>query len=99
LPTLFRADPPRRSSDLMLRDADAGDLSAQERLFADMRDRDAMIAAAMQQRALAVARRPRKIEPPKDASTAERRAADAAAEWLESMDDAIEDAIVALMDP
>lgn len=82
----------------MLREADAGDLSAQARLFADMQDRDAMIAAAMQQRALAVARLPRKIEPPKDASAAERRAAESIAEWMETMSDAIEDAIVALMD-
>ena len=82
----------------MLREADAGDLCAQARLFADMQDRDAMIAAAMQQRALAIARLPRKIEPPKDASTAEKRAAEAIAGWFDGMSDAIEDAIVALMD-
>lgn len=82
----------------MLREADAGDISAQSRLFADMQDRDAMIAAAMQQRALAIARLPRKIEPPKDASTSEKRAAEAIAGWLDGMSDAIEDAIVALMD-
>ena len=82
----------------MLREADAGNISTQARLFADMQDRDAMIAAAMQQRALAIARLPRKIEPPKDASTAEKRAAEAIAGWMDTMNDAIEDAIAALMD-
>lgn len=82
----------------MLADADAGGLDAQARLFADMEDRDAMIAAAMQQRALSVARLPWKITPPKDASAAEKRAAEGAAELLEQAIDALEDVCVALLD-
>ena len=82
----------------MLADADAGRLDAQARLFADMEDRDAMICAAMQQRALAVARLPWRIAPPEDASAAERRAAAGAADLLEQAIDALEDVVVALMD-
>lgn len=82
----------------LLADADAGDLPAQARLFADMLDRDAMIAAAMQQRALAVARLPWKVEPPANATSAETRATKAVAEWLAGMADALEDTAVALME-
>lgn len=82
----------------LLGDADAGDLPAQARLFADMLDRDAMIAAAMQQRALAVARLAWKLTPPPDASASEKRALDACSEWLSGMADALEDTAVALME-
>lgn len=82
----------------LLSDADAGNLPAQARLFADMLDRDAMIAAAFAQRAMAVARLAWKIEPPPSASRAEQRAAHAAQELVAIGIDALEDVLVALMD-
>ncbi len=77
--------------------ADDGDLSAQHRLFADMEDRDATIAAAMQQRALAVARLPWHIEPPPGADAKEKKAAEAAEELIRAGIDALEDVLVDLM--
>lgn len=82
----------------LLADADAGNLPAQAQLFADMLDRDAMIAAALEQRAMAVARLAWKIEPPPEASRAERKAAQGAQELLTAGIDALEDVRVALMD-
>ena len=82
----------------MLSDADAGDLTAQARLFADMEDRDAAIGSARDQRALAVASLPWKIEAPANASRAEARAAAEVGELIAGGIDALEDAIVALLD-
>lgn len=77
--------------------ADDGDLAAQHRLFADMEDRDATIAAAMQQRALAVARLPWRIEPPPQADAREKKAAEAAEELIRAGIDALEDTLIDLM--
>lgn len=83
---------------LRLHEADGGSLRAQALLFADMADRDPIIGAAMQQRALAVARLPWKVEAPPNPSAAETRAAEGVADMLAGAMDALEDVIVALMD-
>ena len=71
--------------------ADLGDLIAQHRLFADMEDRDSHIAAELQKRSLAVARLPWTVEPPTDASDAERRAVDGVRDILAGGIDALAD--------
>ena len=54
-----------------LRNADSGDLFAQHRLFADMEERDAHLAAEMGKRKLALLGLDWRIEPPRNASAAE----------------------------
>ena len=94
-PALGRLAPREVAS--RLRAADDGDLWAQHRLFADMEDRDAHIAAEMQKRSLAVARLPWTLEAPPEASAAEQDACQGCLELLTSGSDALEDAIVDLL--
>lgn len=81
-----------------LRAADNGDLVAQHRLFADMEERDAHLAAEMNKRKLAVMSLDWSIEPPRNATAAEKAHADWLAEVLTDAVDPIEDLILALMD-
>lgn len=81
-----------------LRAADNGDLVAQHRLFADMEERDAHLAAEMNKRKLAVMSLDWSIEPPRNATAAEKAHADWLTEVLTDAVDPIEDLIIALMD-
>ena len=94
-PALRRLTPHEVAS--RLRAADDGDLWAQHRLFADMEDRDAHIAAEMQKRSLAVARLPWTLEAPPDANAAEKNATAGCLELITSGIDALEDAVVDLL--
>ncbi len=82
----------------MLADADAGDLNAQARLFADMLDRDAVIASTLEQRSMAVVGLPWSIDPPSNPTAQEQRASAFVADLLEGGIDALEDVLLALMD-
>ncbi len=95
-PMLGGLTPSRLSS--ILRQADDGDLTAQHRLFADMEERDAHLAAEMGKRRLAVMGLPWDIVPPRNASAAEKAAAEWVKEVLTDAVDPIEDLILALMD-
>ena len=64
-----------------LRAADDGDLLSQHRLFADMEDRSAHLAAEMSKRVNAPLTLDWDIEPPRNATAAEK----AAAEWVEEI--------------
>ena len=82
----------------ILRDADNGDLTAQHRLFADMEERDAHLAAEMGKRRLALIGLDWSIEPPRGANAAEKAHAEWLTEVLTDAVDPIEDLILALMD-
>ncbi len=81
-----------------LRAADNGDLTAQHRLFADMEERDAHLAAEMSKRKLALLGLDWTIEPPRNASPAEQAHAEWLTEVLTDAVDPVEDLILALMD-
>lgn len=81
-----------------LRNADNGDLWAQHRLFADMEERDAHLAAEMGKRKLALLGLDWSIEPPRNATAAEKAHAEWLTEVLTDAVDPIEDLILALMD-
>ena len=81
-----------------LRNADNGDLFAQHRLFADMEERDAHLAAEMNKRKLALLGLDWSIEPPRNATAAEKAHAEWLTEVLTDAVDPIEDLILALMD-
>ena len=81
-----------------LRNADNGDLIAQHRLFSDMEERDAHLAAEMAKRKLALLGLDWSIEPPRNASAAEKAHAEWLTEVLTDAVDPIEDLILALMD-
>ena len=81
-----------------LRNADNGDLFAQHRLFADMEERDAHLAAEMGKRKLALLGLDWGIQPPRNASAAEKAHAEWLTEVLTDAVDPIEDLILALMD-
>lgn len=81
-----------------LRNADAGDLFAQHRLFSDMEDRDTHLAAEMGKRKLALLDLDWSIEPPRNASAVEKSHADWLTDVLIGAVDPIEDLILALMD-
>jgi phage gp29-like protein len=82
----------------ILRDADQGNLIAQHRLFADMEERDAHLYAEMMKRKLALLGVDWTIEPPRNASAAEKAHADWLTEVLTDAPDPVEDLILALMD-
>lgn len=82
----------------ILRAADSGDLLAQHRLFADMEERDAHLAAEMNKRKLALLGLDWSIVPPRNASAAEKAHAEWLTEVLTDAVDPIEDLILALMD-
>ena len=81
-----------------LRNADSGDLFAQHRLFADMEERDAHLAAEMGKRKLALLGLDWSIQPPRNATAAEKAHAEWLTEVLTDAVDPIEDLILALMD-
>lgn len=81
-----------------LRAADNGDLVAQHRLFADMEERDAHLAAEMNKRKLALLALDWSIEPPRNATAAEKAHAEWLTEVLTDAVDPLEDLILALMD-
>lgn len=81
-----------------LRNADNGDLVAQHRLFADMEERDAHLAAEIGKRKLALLGIDWTIEPPRNATAAEKAHAEWLTEVLTDAVDPIEDLILALMD-
>lgn len=81
-----------------LQEADQGNLIEQHRLFADMEERDGHMRAEMDKRKSAVAGLDWDIIPPRNASAAEKAAAEWAKEALQDAVDPIEDLILALMD-
>jgi phage gp29-like protein len=81
-----------------LTNADNGDLWAQHRLFADMEERDAHLAAEMGKRKLALLGLEWSIEPPRNASAVEKAHAEWLTEVLTDAVDPVEDLILAAMD-
>lgn len=81
-----------------LRAADAGDLTAQARLFSDMEERDAHLSAEIGKRKLAVIGLDWTIVPPRNATRAEAAHAEWLTEVLTDAVDPVEDLILALMD-
>jgi phage gp29-like protein len=81
-----------------LQEADNGNLVEQHRLFADMEERDGHMRAEMDKRKSAVAGLDWDIVPPRNASAAEKAAAEWVKETLQDAVDPFEDLILALMD-
>lgn len=81
-----------------LQDADNGNLMAQHRIFADMEERDAHLAAEMNKRKLALLGLDWRIDPPRNATAAEKAHAAWLDEVLRDAVDPVEDLILALMD-
>lgn len=82
----------------MLRDADLGDIVAQHELFDDMFDRDAHLRCEYEKRVGAVVGLDWSIEPPANASAAEKAAAQWVEETLRSAVDDLEDCLTAMQD-
>jgi len=82
----------------ILRDADPGNPTAQAQLFDDMLDRDAHCRAEYDKRRSAPVALDWSIEPPTNASAAEKAAAAYAEEVLRDTVDDLEDVILAMMD-
>jgi phage gp29-like protein len=82
----------------ILRQADEGDLLAQHELFDDMIDRDSHLAGEFGKRAGAVVGLDWSIEPPRNASLQEKKAAAWCEEILRDVVDDFEDVITALME-
>lgn len=81
-----------------LRAADNGDLVSQHRLFSDMEERDAHLAAEIGKRKLALLGIDWTIEPPRNATAAEKAHAEWLTDVLTDAVDPLEDLILALMD-
>jgi phage gp29-like protein len=81
-----------------LRAADDGDLWAQHRLFSDMEERDAHLYAELGKRKRAILCLDWTIEPPRNATAAEKAHADWLTEILTDAADPFEELLVALMD-
>lgn len=81
----------------ILRDADNGDITAQQELFDDMEDRDAHLAGEMGKRAGALLGLDWSIEAPRDANAAEKNAAAWVTEVLQDYVDDFEDLLLAMM--
>jgi phage gp29-like protein len=81
-----------------LASADNGDLWSQHRLFADMEERDAHLAAEMNKRKLALLGLSWRIDPPREASASEKKNAEWLTDVLSDAVDPLEDVILALMD-
>lgn len=81
----------------ILTDAEQGNLMAQSYLFMDMEERDAHIFAEMSKRKRAMLTIPWHIEPPKNATPAEKSLAADVQEWLENIED-FEDVMLDLLD-
>ncbi|MDR2188728.1 MAG: DUF935 domain-containing protein [Azonexus sp.] len=82
----------------ILRAADQGDILAQHQLFDDMLDRDAHLRCEFDKRQSAPLTLDWHIEPPADASRAEKKAAAFAETMLRDAVDDLEDVILALME-
>lgn len=82
----------------ILKDADQGNLTAQAQLFDDMLDRDTHLLAEYDKRRGAPVSLDWRIEPPSNASAAEKAAAAYAEEMLRDTVDDLEDVIQAMMD-
>jgi phage gp29-like protein len=81
-----------------LQEADIGNLVDQHRLFADMEERDGHLRSEMDKRKSIVAGLEWDIVPPRNATAAEKAAAEWAREILQDAVDPIEDLILAMMD-
>ncbi len=88
---------PERAS-AVLRNADAGYLADQVRLFDDMLDRDAHLRAEFEKRIGALAVLDWRIAPPQDANAREKKAAAYVEELIRNALDDFEDTIVHLME-
>ncbi|ENO80327.1 DUF935 domain-containing protein [Thauera sp. 63] len=82
----------------ILRQADEGDILAQHQLFDDMYDRDAHLRCEFDKRAGAVLGLDWSIEPPSNASRAEKKAAAMVEGLLRDTVDDLEDVIVRMME-
>ncbi|AUN95884.1 DUF935 domain-containing protein [Pseudazoarcus pumilus] len=82
----------------ILKDADLGDLTAQSQLFDDMLDRDAHLRSEYEKRQGAPVALDWSIEPPANASAAEKAAAAYAGEMLRDAVDDLEDVLLAMME-
>lgn len=82
----------------ILREGDNASLIEQHRMFADMEERDAHMRAEMDKRKLAVAGLPWSIVPPRNASAAEKKAADWATEMLTDAVSPMAGLMISLMD-
>lgn len=82
----------------ILKNADQGDIVAQHQLFDDMYDRDAHLRCEFDKRRGAVLGLDWSIEPPTNASRAEKKAAARVEAMLRDTVDDLEDVILALMD-
>ena len=82
----------------ILRQADEGDLLAQHQLFDDMYDRDAHLRCEFDKRSGAVLGLDWSVEPPTDATAAEKKAASAVESLLRDAVDDLEDVITTMMD-
>lgn len=82
----------------ILKDADRGDLTAQAQLFDDMLDRDPHLRCEFEKRQGAPVGLDWSIEPPSNASAAERAAAAFAEEMLRDTVDDLEDVVLAMME-
>lgn len=81
-----------------LQEADIGNLVDQHRLFSDMEERDGHLRSEMDKRKSIVAGLEWDIVPPRNATAAEKAAAEWAREILQDAVDPIEDLILAMMD-
>jgi len=82
----------------ILRQADEGDIIAQHQLFDDMYDRDAHLRCEFDKRASAAVGLDWSIEPPSNASRAEKKAAARVEAMLRDTVDDLEDVILNMMD-
>lgn len=78
--------------------ADAGDITAQHRLFEDMLDRDAHILCEFDKRRMAPSKLDWRIVPPTDATAAEKKDAEWVEDVLRNAVDDLEDVISTMMD-
>lgn len=84
--------------DRVLREADAGNLFEQHRLFADMEERDAHLRSEMDKRRNAVASLNWSVVPPRNPTPAETKAAEWVKEMLTDAVDPLEDMLLSLME-
>ena len=82
----------------ILKRADNGDITAQHELFEDMLDRDAHMLAEFGKRAGAMLTLDWSIKPPRNASRAEKKAAQAVEDLLRDAVDDLEDVLLTMMD-
>lgn len=81
----------------VMRAAEQGDWLGQLDLADDMEERNGHLFAELQKRTLAIVKLSWDVQPPKDASAAEKRATDQVREWLTGLPD-FEDLLAAMMD-